>query len=105
MSENNESPIKQERVKRALWRYSEDGTYNNKPTSETYFRDYYREKIAGKVTCELCGRIVGKQKLDRRTNTKICAKYSAAKLLLNCIKYSESSTSSESSKSYESDNF
>jgi formylmethanofuran dehydrogenase subunit E len=81
MSENNEEQIKKEREreKRALWRYSGDGTYNNKPISETYFRDYYREKIACKVACDLCGRIVGKQKLDLHQKTKICAKYATLK--------------------------
>jgi hypothetical protein len=83
MSDTIEEPIKKEREKRAPWRYGEDGSYNNKPISETYFRDYYREKIACKVICELCGRSVGKQKLNTHKATKICAKFSAAKKLFD----------------------
>jgi hypothetical protein len=90
MSESIEQPIKKEREKRAQWRYSEDGSYNNKPTSETYFRDYYREKIACKVACDLCGRIVGKQKLEVHKKTNICAKYA------NFKKSFDQSASSES---------
>ena len=74
MSENAEQQIKKEKVRKAEWRYNEDGTYNNKPISPTYFRDYYREKIACKVACDICGRIVGKQKLDKHKRTKICAR-------------------------------
>ena len=33
---------KQVRTKRAIRRYNEDGTYNNKPSSPTYFKYYYR---------------------------------------------------------------
>jgi len=83
MSDTIEEPIKKERAKRAPWRYNEDGSYNNKPISKTYFRDYYHEKIACKVECDLCGRIVGKQKLDRHKRTNVCARYSEAKKLFD----------------------
>ena len=49
MEQTNEAIIKKERkqmTRRALWIYREDGTYNNNPISETYYKDYYREKIA-----------------------------------------------------------
>jgi len=28
---------------RTPWRYRPDGTYNNNPSSESYFRDYYHK--------------------------------------------------------------
>ena len=65
---------KLKKKRKAEWRYNEYGAYNNKPISAAYFRDYYREKIACKVACDICGRIVGKQKLDKHKRTKICAR-------------------------------
>ena len=87
MSENEEQQIKKEKVRKAEWRYNEDGTYNNKPISNTYFRDYYREKIACKVECVLCGRMVGKQKIHLHKLTNLCTRYS---------EYKKSSNSSSS---------
>ena len=76
MSEITDQQIKTEKkvVRKAEWRYNEDGTYNNKPTSAVYFREYYRENIASRVACDICGRIVGKQKLDKHKTSKICAR-------------------------------
>ena len=70
MEQTNEPIIKKER--KAAWRWGEGGKYNNKPTSEAYFRDYYREKLAIKVQCPLCGNMVVKQKLQRHQTTKMC---------------------------------
>ena len=75
MEQTNGPIIKKERT--AAWRYNEDGTYNNKPSSESYFIDYYREKLAIKVQCPLCGHSVVKQKLARRQTTKLCTKSSS----------------------------
>ena len=54
---------------RAVWRYRSDGTYNNKPLSESYFRDYYREKLSHKVECKFCKREVCMQQMKRHQNT------------------------------------
>ena len=80
-TQNNK--LKKEKVRKAEWRYNEDGTYNNKPISNTYFRDYYGEKIACKVECDLCGRMVGKQKIHLHKLTNLCARYSEYKKSLN----------------------
>jgi hypothetical protein len=32
-------------VTKGSWRLGDDGKYNKKPLSESYFRDYYHEKI------------------------------------------------------------
>ena len=62
------------------WRKNADGTYNNKPSSPTYFKDYYNAKLAFKVECPLCGRIVGQQKLKLHQATRKCAKGALEKL-------------------------
>ena len=55
------------------WRWGDDGTYNNGPTDPEYFKKYYHLKIACPVKCELCGRVVGQQKIKRHQATKMCA--------------------------------
>ena len=62
------------RQRYALWRWNDDGTYNNGPTSQTYFKDYYHEKLACKVECPLCKSVVGQQKLKEHQATRKCAK-------------------------------
>ena len=77
MEQTNETIIKKERkqmARRALWRYREDGSYNNGALSETYNRDYYREKGCIKVECPLCNHSVVKQKIARHQKTKLCVK-------------------------------
>ena len=83
MEQTNEPIIKKERKqmeRKALWRWNEDGSYNHKPTSESYFRDYYREKCSIQVECPLCNRSVVKQKLARHQQTKVCVKNTLIKL-------------------------
>ena len=71
---NVESPVGRPRT--AIWRRSEDGKYNNNPISETYFKDYYREKLAIKVQCRFCGSTVNKQKLKSEHQlSKKCLKF------------------------------
>ena len=56
----------------ALWRYNEDGTYNNKPISESYFHDYHKAHLAI-VECEFCHRHLTIQKLKRhKLSNKNC---------------------------------
>ena len=66
---------KQVRTKRAIWRYGEDETYNNKPISETYFRDYYHEKLSMKAECEYCKSMVCIQKIKRHQKSAKCSKF------------------------------
>ena len=65
-------PIVKQKERKAAWRYNEDGTYNSKPISESYFRDYYREKLGIKVQCPLCGRTCVKEKLKRHQKSRRC---------------------------------
>ena len=74
MEQANEPKIDKITIKRALWRYNEDGTYNNKPISPTYFRDYYNEKWAIKVECPLCGKFTNKEKLKRHQRSTRCSR-------------------------------
>ena len=46
--------------KRAPWRNNSDGTYNNKPIDDNYFRDYYRTKLCEKITCDICNKEISK---------------------------------------------
>jgi hypothetical protein len=60
MEQTNENVIKKERKqieKRAPWRWNEDGTYNSKPISESYFKDYYRKNSSHHVECDFCKKI------------------------------------------------
>ena len=67
---------KQVRTKRAIWRYNDDGTYDKKPLTETYFNDYYHKKLGIKVVCEFCGSTVNKQKLKcEHQLSKKCLKF------------------------------
>ena len=68
------------RQRYAMWRWNEDGTYNNGPSSQTYFKDYYHEKLAFKVECPLCKSVVGQQKLKDHQATRKCAKLRSAVL-------------------------
>ena len=64
------------RPRTAIWRRSEDGKYNNNPLSETYYKDYYHEKLAIKVQCPFCGSTVNKQKLkSEHQQSKKCLKF------------------------------
>ena len=67
---------KQVRTKRAIWRYSEDGTYDKKPLVENYFIDYYHKTLGIKVVCEFCGSTVNKHKLKcEHQLSKNCLKF------------------------------
>ena len=41
------------KIRKAPYRYLPDGTYDNKPLSPTYFRDYYR-RTRKPHECEYC---------------------------------------------------
>ena len=62
--------------KRALWRYSEDGKYNNKPLSEAYFRNYYGDHLKSiYVECPHCKKEIGKHNFPRHlASGKKCLK-------------------------------
>ena len=80
MAELKEPKIRNMRKESAAWRYNEDGTYNNKPSSPTYFIDYYHKKLAVKIACPLCDTVVGMQKLKEHQTSKKCAKRALEKL-------------------------
>ena len=81
-SENSSSDEQKKQVGRprtSLWRY-ENGKYNDKPNSETYFNDYYHEKLSIKVECPHCQKLVVKQTLGRHiTTVKKCFKKSKSR--------------------------
>ena len=90
MEQTDETIIKKERkqiAKTALWRYNEDGTYNNKPLSESYFRDYYRKNASHHVNCNCCNKSIVVHDIKRHQRSKRCL------LIQNSL---TSSTSSES---------
>ena len=60
---NNDSPPQKS------WRWNEDGTYNNKPSSPTYFNEYYHKNLSIKVECPYCKKLVAKQTLGRHIST------------------------------------
>lgn len=83
-SQSDEQPLKGQQCgdkrpvckpRTALWRLGEDGKYNNKPLSESYFRDYYHNKIKATVECVYCHKMTGAQKLKRHQTSKACQKF------------------------------
>ena len=67
---------KQVRTKRAIWRYNDDGTYNNNPLSEAYFRNYYKERLSTiYIECPHCKKPIGKHNFPRHlASGKKCLK-------------------------------
>ena len=53
------------RSEATAWRHREDGTYDNRPTSLTYYQEWYQNKPKLIVTCEFCNKVTGKEKLYR----------------------------------------
>ena len=75
MEQTNEPTTKNERQPRAIsaaWRHNEDGTYNHKPTSESYFRDYYRRKASHHINCSFCNKSVVVHDIKRHQRSKRC---------------------------------
>ena len=73
-SSSNEPEVvvkpKQVRIKRAIWRYNEDGTYNKNPLSETYYKDYYVERVKHVyIECPYCKKSIHKPHYARHINT------------------------------------
>ena len=60
------------RMETDLWRYNEDGTYNNKPNDKYYFHKY----MAMRNIC-YCGRMAAVGDITRHRKTRICAKLTA----------------------------
>ena len=61
---------KQVRTKRAIWRYNDDGTYNKNPLSETYYKDYYLERVKHVyIQCPYCNKSIHKPHYARHINT------------------------------------
>ena len=87
MEQTNEPIIKKER--KAAWRYNIDGTCNNKPSSESYFRDYYRRKASHHINCSFCNKSVVFHDIKRHQRSKKC-------LLIQKSLTSDQSTSSGS---------
>ena len=57
---------------RVPWRHKPDGTYDNNPSSATYYRDYYREKLTGTICCPICNKEGLKIYLSRHQKSKKC---------------------------------
>ena len=64
---------KKPNLKTALWRYNEDGTYNNKPLNPNYFAEYqkklYDEKLGKKL-----GRTLALKGLKNHKKSRNCIK-------------------------------
>ena len=72
MEQTNEPKVDKRTIRRAPWRWNEDGTYNHKPTSESYFRDYYRKNASHHVNCTFCNKSVVFHDIKRHQKTKKC---------------------------------
>jgi hypothetical protein len=59
----------------ALWRYNEDGTYNNKPADKAYFAKY----MAVRHMCT-CGKMVAVGEIYKHKKYKICIKLTAQRM-------------------------
>ena len=61
---------KQVRTKRAIWRYSDDGTYDKKPLAETYDKTYYLEHVKHVyIECPYCKTSINKPHYARHIST------------------------------------
>ena len=69
-------PTDKRRIRRALWRWNEDGTYNKRPLDPNYHNNYYHEKrkfIANlKIECEYCHKLTMKRHYERHQQNKNC---------------------------------
>ena len=63
------------RMKTALWRYREDGTYDNRPNDKAYFAKY----MAMRRECT-CGRMISIGDKYKHAKSKICAKLTAIRM-------------------------
>ena len=71
-SENSSSdevpPVKNPvgRPRTAIYRHKEDGSYDKKPLSETYFNDYYITNLKNiYIECPHCKTMIGKKNYAR----------------------------------------
>ena len=64
---------------RTPWRHKPDGTYNNTPISESYFRDYYHKNLSSTTMCPFCNKERGAVNLSRHQKSKNCKKMQALK--------------------------
>ena len=72
MEQTNE-PIKKKTIENtARGRYNKDGTYNHKPISESYFRDYYRNTASYHINCSFCNKSVVFHDIKRHQRSKKC---------------------------------
>ena len=60
---------------RTPWRHRPDGTYNNNPSSESYFRDYYHKTISGISICSFCNKEGVAANMLRHQKSNKCKKY------------------------------
>ena len=81
-SETTDMPPKRSRgrprMETALWRYNEDGTYNNKPNDKAYFAKYMAMRREG-----TCGRMSSIGDKYKNMKSKICAKLTAIRMVSN----------------------
>ncbi len=71
--ENEDKPIKKIRKPRertALWRWNEDGSYNNKPNDPNYFNNYMKRR----VICNYCHRLSSVAHITEHRKSQICMK-------------------------------
>ena len=61
------------------WRHNPDGTYNNIPSSESYFRDYYHKKLSGISICPFCNKEGVTAHMLRHQRSNKCKKIQALK--------------------------
>ena len=61
------------------WRHNPDGTYNNNPSSESYFRDYYHKKLSGISICPFCNKEGVTANMLRHQKSNKCKKIQALK--------------------------
>ncbi len=77
-------PTDRRKIRRALWRWNEDGTYNDKPNDPLYFKKYYAEKRrfydATQIPCQYCNKLITLGHKARHEKTKSCIKMKNEKM-------------------------
>jgi hypothetical protein len=73
-SPDDTQPVKRRlgkpRQESAIWRWKDDGTYDNRPNDPEYFKKY----MSVRVSCPLCNLSVLRGVLPRHKKRAICAK-------------------------------
>ena len=78
--ENEDKQIKRIRKPRertSLWRWNEDGSYNNKPNDPNYFNNYMKRR----VVCNFCQRLSTVAHITLHRKSQVCMKAQREKIL------------------------